>query len=293
VTPRYISCVPLEEVFRDFERAGLNMSWIYGNVHSSLIDAEIPVFAAEQNVYEKVDIHRLRRELKDKPLHEKQWPVSLLGSSLNAKKVDDVQAICRFVLGELDSYDNAENFHLVYDFKHLTAEAKVPFIIPSEIAPCITASEWKSRSITRDLSGNQASIFANANRLSRLHKSTTLHIELANFQIDVTRLAEFLTLLQSSDRVAIRVSPTLLRPEETIVDDDVPRSRGGARKKAWWDEFWVEVVGRIYDGSLIPRSQEQLKQAMKVLADERGWDCGESAMNQPSSLLWKRLQQES
>jgi hypothetical protein len=208
---RDIQCVQLAEFFRDCERADLRMAWVYGNIGSILNDLGITVYASVQDIHEKVDIHRLREELVHVAEEERKWRVAYLGSSLLEHKIADSTEICRFILGELDGYDNVDNFSVIYDYQFSPSTVRHPYVIPSELLLQITSCEWKAQTFACDLTGSKASIFAKENEWTRLHKSTKLHVELVDFQIEVSLLDKLLKGVRGCiDEIAVRadVQPT-------------------------------------------------------------------------------------
>jgi hypothetical protein len=190
MTPRNIRCMPLNDIFRDFEREGLSMSWVYGNIGRILLDAKISVYGEYVEIHEKVNIHHLKRALIGEDHFAVKQVASYLWSSLSENKIADASEICKFLRGECESYDNMDNFNVVYNFKELIADIQLPCLIPSTIASNIKYVEWKSCSLLREFAGSQASDFRRENQLHRLHDSTTLYVELTDLQFETCRQPE-------------------------------------------------------------------------------------------------------
>jgi hypothetical protein len=182
--------IKLRAIFEDFQRVQLSMSWIYGYIGEILSNLGIPVFAKPTEIHEKVHIYRLREHLAGESQDKANYVASLLGSSMLEKKLEDGPKIVAFLRGDRKSYDNVENFELVYDFKELTGLAGRRYTLPDDIFRELTAEEWEAGSAIRDLKDDTAKSFGEINRLRRLHLSTTLHAELHDFEIEKKHWAD-------------------------------------------------------------------------------------------------------
>ena len=131
MTRRNIACIPLNDIFQDFERDGLSMSWVHGNIGKIVRDSEIRVYGACRELHEIVNIHRLKSALENDGDINIDHLVGLLGSSLIENGIEDATKICNFLRGKLASYDNFEHFQVTYNFKELTIDVRLPYIIPS------------------------------------------------------------------------------------------------------------------------------------------------------------------
>ena len=76
-------------------------------------------------------------------------------------------------------------------------------------------------------------------------------------------------------------------PKQTPPDSTGGRNQGGAPPKAWWDDFWIEICGRIYDGDLKPEKQADLERAMHDWAVQHGHDVGETTIKNAAWKLFK------
>jgi hypothetical protein len=166
------------------------MSWVHGNIGRILLDAKISVYGECVEIHEKVNIYHLKRALIGEDHFAVKQVASYLWSSLNENKIADASEICKFIRGESESYDNMDNFNVVYNFKELTADVRDPYLIPFSIAGYMKLIEWKSCSLLREFVGLQASNFSKENQLHRLHDSTTLYVKLRELQIEVCRQPE-------------------------------------------------------------------------------------------------------
>jgi hypothetical protein len=64
----------------------------------------------------------------------------------------------------------------------------------------------------------------------------------------------------------------------------------GAPRKDWWDDFWIEICGKIYEGDLKPRRQADLERAMHEWASEHGHSVSEATIRKVAKKLftaWK------
>ncbi len=204
MTLRNIACVPLNDLFRDFERDGLSMSWVYGNIGQIMRDAEISVYGACVEVHEKVNIHHLKRALIGEDHFAVKQVASYLWSSLHENKIADASEICKFLRGECESYDNMDNFNVVYNFNELTADVLLPCLIPWTIAGNIKPVEWKSCSLLREFVGSDALSFSRENQLNVLHDSTVLYVELTELQFEVCRQPELRALVTAKHNMEIQ-----------------------------------------------------------------------------------------
>jgi hypothetical protein len=293
MTPRNFDCTHLNDIFRDFERDGLSMSWVYGNIGRILLEAKISVYGEYVEIHEKVNIHRLKRELIGEDHFAVKQVASYLWSSLNENRIADASEICKFLRGECESYDNMDNFNVVYNFKELTADVLLPCLIPSTIASNIKPVEWKSCSLLQEFVGSQASNFSRENQLHRLHDSTTLYVELTELQIEVCRVSDLLSLVQAKHDSEIQNSKSSVNLGPRAAEVETTKNKGGRPRKSWWPEFSAEIGAQLYRGTLKPTSQKELKEAMETLAESRGWSHGDSTMNEPARLLWNLIKPEN
>ncbi len=293
MTRRNIACIPLNDIFQDFERDGLSMSWVYGNIGKIVRDSEIRVYGACRELHEIVNIHRLKSALENDGDINIDHLVGLLGSSLIENGIEDATKICNFLRGKLASYDNFEHFQVTYNFKELTIDVRLPYIIPSSFLDSIIPYEWKSCILLREFIGAEATTFARENRLHRLHDSTVLHVDLAEFQIEVSRVSDLLSLVRSKHDLEIQKSKSTLNPETQAADVGETKNKGGRPRKAFWDDFWIEFFGRINDGELKPRSEADVKEAMIQILLDHNWQLDDRELNEPSRKAWARIEPET
>jgi hypothetical protein len=291
--PRNIRCIPLNDIFRDFERDGLSMSWVYGNIGRILLDAKISVYGACRDIHEKVDIHRLKRAFENGDECNVDYSVGLLGSSLIENGIEDVTKICDFLLGRRASYDNLEHFQVIYNYKELTRYAQQPYAIPATITDYVKPHEWKSCSLLREFIGSEAMAFSRENQLRKLHNSTVLHVDMAEFQIEVSRISDLLSLVRSKHDSEIHNSKSSLNLERQAAEAGTPKNKGGRPPKAFWDDFWIEFFGRIHDGDLEPKSQADVKEAMIQILEDHNWPLDDRELDKPSRKAWARIEPET
>jgi hypothetical protein len=273
--------VSLNFIFQDFERAQLSMSWVCGYVGEILSDLGIPVFAKPKKIYEKVHIYRLREHLAGESQDNANYVSSLLGSLMLEKGLEDRRKIVAFLRGERESYDNVENFELVYDYKELTQFAPPSYTLPANFFRGFTTEEWKNGSVIRDLTIETAKTLGKVNKLRRLHLSTILHVELCDFAIDVSSQSMFFNAVKERHETAITNAGVAAKKE-----------KGGRNRAEWWDSFWVEVCGQLLDETLVPKSQSDLRNALDAISADMKIKHGETAMQRPTKLLWDRIRPE-
>ncbi len=293
MTSRNVNCAPLNDIFRDFERDGLSMSWVCGNIGQIMRDAEIPVYGVCRELHEIVDIHRLKDALENDGDINIDHLVGLLGSSLIENGIEDATKICDFLRGRRDSYDNLDHFQVIYNFKELTIDAQLPYIIPVSVTDDVKPHEWKSCSLLRNFIGSEATTFVRENRLHRLHDSTVLHVDLAEFQIEVSRIPNLLSLVRSKHDSEIQKLKPSLNFETQAAEVGETKNKGGRPRKAFWDDFWIEFFGRIHDGELEPMTQADVKEAMIRILEDNNWQLDDRELDEPSRKAWARIEPET
>jgi hypothetical protein len=84
--------------------------------------------------------------------------------------------------------------------------------------------------------------------------------------------------------------PTPTTPTKSgvaVTPDTSPKNKGGAPRKEWWDDFWIAICGRIYEGDLKPSSQADLERAMLDWASANDHDMSESSAKTAARKLFK------
>jgi hypothetical protein len=67
-------------------------------------------------------------------------------------------------------------------------------------------------------------------------------------------------------------------------------NKGGRPRKDWWDDFWIDICGQIYEGNLKPQRQADLEKAMLDWAINHGYDLSEATARKAAKKLfsaWK------
>jgi hypothetical protein len=70
---------------------------------------------------------------------------------------------------------------------------------------------------------------------------------------------------------------------------DAP-NKGGRPRKEWWDDFWIDICGQIYEGNLKPARQAELEKAMLDWATNHGHEMSEATARKAAKKLfnaWK------
>ena len=62
---------------------------------------------------------------------------------------------------------------------------------------------------------------------------------------------------------------------------------GGRPRKEFWDDFWIEICGQIYEGDLKPETQADLERAMLEWVENRGGEVGETTIKAAARKLFK------
>jgi hypothetical protein len=73
----------------------------------------------------------------------------------------------------------------------------------------------------------------------------------------------------------------------TVANEVAPQSKGGRPRKDWWDDFWIDICGQIYEGTLKPNSQADLQRAMHEWVGNHGHDAGETTIKTAARKLFK------
>ena len=63
--------------------------------------------------------------------------------------------------------------------------------------------------------------------------------------------------------------------------------KGGRPRKVFWDDFWIEICGQIYEGDLKPKSQADLERAMFEWVENRDHEIGETTIKAAARKLFK------
>jgi hypothetical protein len=72
---------------------------------------------------------------------------------------------------------------------------------------------------------------------------------------------------------------------------DEQRPKGGAPRKAWWDDLWIEMIRRIRANELHPETAAELQRTMLNWLGERGFYPGEDTLKKTAIKLFKYLQE--
>ena len=67
-------------------------------------------------------------------------------------------------------------------------------------------------------------------------------------------------------------------------------NKGGRPAKDWWDDFWIDICGKIYEGDLKPQRQADLEKAMLDWATNHGHELSEATARKAAKKLfsaWK------
>jgi hypothetical protein len=67
-------------------------------------------------------------------------------------------------------------------------------------------------------------------------------------------------------------------------------NKGGRPAKDWWDDFWIDICGQIYEGNLKPRRQADLEKAMLDWATNHRHELSEATARKAAKKLfnaWK------
>jgi hypothetical protein len=88
--------------------------------------------------------------------------------------------------------------------------------------------------------------------------------------------------------------PILAYPRVTVAEpvavEPTPtpaKNKGGAPRKAWWDDFWIEICRQIYDNELKVEKQADLERAMLDWASANGHDMSETSAKVAARKLFK------
>ena len=79
---------------------------------------------------------------------------------------------------------------------------------------------------------------------------------------------------------------------EPLEKEQRHKNPGGKPLAAHWDAMWADIAIRLWDGSLIPKKQADIKAAMFDWLNAHGIDASDTAVTERARGLWKRWQQE-
>lgn len=82
-------------------------------------------------------------------------------------------------------------------------------------------------------------------------------------------------------------------PQEAQVAEPKPPlpakefNKGGRPRKDFWDDFWIEICGQIYEGTLRPKTQAELERAMHEWIETKGHEAGETVVKAAARKLFR------
>jgi hypothetical protein len=84
---------------------------------------------------------------------------------------------------------------------------------------------------------------------------------------------------------------TRIQDEQPPSEDQRPKppNKGGAPRKGWWDDLWIEMIRRIRAGTLHPESAAELQRIMLDWLGEQGFYPGEDTLKKTARKLFKYL----
>lgn len=149
----------------------------------------------------------------------------------------------------------------------------------SIIDPPYESHLWISGEIDVDLRGS--------GRYAELEEPR--HTSLLGVRFDRAGLIALNRLFAETEQ---RKSTALSAPIEPISETQ-PR-RGGAPRKGWWDDLWIEVLRRVQDGRLrsdTAPSGSRLEYVLLDIAQELGFSPGESTLKPMALKLFTYLKE--
>lgn len=84
----------------------------------------------------------------------------------------------------------------------------------------------------------------------------------------------------------------LLPAKVPAVADATSANRGGRPRKEWWDDLWCAVWGRVYRGTLVPKSQADLERAMMDWVEQQGQSVAESTVKPLARKMFAEMRRE-
>jgi hypothetical protein len=85
-----------------------------------------------------------------------------------------------------------------------------------------------------------------------------------------------------------------VREIRIINQDDTARlgkARGGAPRKDWWDDLWIEMIRRIRAGTLTPQSAADLQRTMLTWLGDQEIYPGDDTLKKTARKLFKYLEE--
>lgn len=96
----------------------------------------------------------------------------------------------------------------------------------------------------------------------------------------------------SPDDVDRMMSSLIISTSESTSAVASQGNKGGAPKKAFWDDLWIEVAVKLGARKLEPKSQADIERFMLDWASSKGLDLGETTVKEPARKLFAALNQK-
>jgi len=64
------------------------------------------------------------------------------------------------------------------------------------------------------------------------------------------------------------------------------QNQGGRPRKDWWDDFWIDICGQIYEGEMKPKRQADLEKVMLDWATKHGHEMSEATARKVAKKLF-------
>ena len=101
---------------------------------------------------------------------------------------------------------------------------------------------------------------------------------------DIFRDPEVAELME---RVATLEAELASKPTSALIDLDALPNKGGRPRAEFWDDLVIEMVRRIYEGDLKPKSQADLVRAMQDWVSEHGYAGGLTQIKPVAAKIFK------
>lgn len=91
-----------------------------------------------------------------------------------------------------------------------------------------------------------------------------------------------------------QIRPGSLPPGSSVLADGPVPNKGGRPAKAWWQDFWVEMCCRVFDGSIHPTAtQAAIQEQMHQWVSDHDHEAGETVLKEAAKKLSQALKGRS
>jgi hypothetical protein len=94
--------------------------------------------------------------------------------------------------------------------------------------------------------------------------------------------------------IAGAAPPVKPAPQQIQVPAEAVGNKGGRPPKAWWQDFWIEMCCRVYDGDIQPEStQAAILAQMQQWVSDHDYEAGDTVLKDAAQKLSRALKSRS